>query len=66
MAVLYLLGCGAVFGLLMYLIGYICREFPSIDPFDKFARIFLVVAMVLVLIGLVLGFLGHPIVRFSP
>lgn len=64
MAVLYLLGCGVIFALLMYLINYVCGQFPSIEPFGKFARILLVVLMVLVLIGLMLSFMGHPIVSF--
>ena len=66
MAVLYLLGCGVVFALLMYLVNYVCGQFPSMEPFAKFARILLVVLAVLVLIGLVLSFMGHPIVRFGP
>lgn len=61
--VLYLLGAGLIFGLLMYLIDYVSTQFPSVGPFAKFARIALVVLAVLVLIGVLLSFMGHPIVR---
>ena len=60
--VLYVLGCGLIFGLLMYLVNYLEREFPDIAMFAKFARIGLMVLGVLVLIGVVLSFItGHPI-----
>lgn len=61
---LFLLGCGAVFGLLFYLVHYIEREFPSNPLFFKAARIFLVVAAVLVLIGVILDFMGFGIIRW--
>ncbi len=59
--VVYLLVCGAVFWLLNWLIDY-CG-IP--EPFNKFARIFLAVAAVLVLISLLLSFVGHPLVRWG-
>lgn len=62
--VLYLLGAGLIFALLMYLINYVSTEFPTMGPFAKFAKIALVILAVLVLIGVVLSFMGHPIVRF--
>ena len=62
--VLYLLGCGAIFGLLMWLISYVESNFPTMQPFAKFARIALVVLAVLVLIGIILSFMGRPVVRF--
>lgn len=61
--VLYLLGAGLIFALLMYLINYVSSEFPSMGPFAKFARIALVVLAVLVLIGVLLSFMGHQVVR---
>lgn len=61
--VLYLLGAGLIFSLLMYLINYIATQFPTMGPFAKFAKIVLVVLAVLVLIGVVLSFMGHPTVR---
>ncbi|HUD10804.1 MAG TPA: hypothetical protein VMS08_00215 [Candidatus Saccharimonadia bacterium] len=62
-AVLFLLGAGLIFGLLMYLINYVCGQFPVMEPFAKAARIVLVVMAVLVLIGFILSLMGHPIVR---
>ncbi len=63
--VLYILGAGLIFGLLMWLIGYCEREFPNSQPFPKFARIALVVLTVIVLIFIVLGLIGHPILVFK-
>ena len=63
-AVIYLLGCGLIFALLFFLINYVAKQFPGIEPFAKFARILLVVLMVLVLIGFVLSMMGHPILRW--
>lgn len=65
MFVLYLLGCGLIFALLLYLINYVAGQFPGVEPFAKFARIGLVILAVLVLIGVVLSFMGHPIVVFK-
>lgn len=62
--VLFILGAGIIFGALMWLIGYIEREFPNTAPFPKFARIALVVMSVLVFIAIILGFMGHPVVSF--
>lgn len=61
--VLYLLGAGLIFALLTYLITYVESQFPSMGPFAKFAKIALVVLAVLVLIGVILSFMGHPVVR---
>ena len=65
MFVLYLLGAGCIFGLLLYLINYIESNFPDIGLFAKFARIGLVVLAVLVLIMVILSFIGHPLVTFN-
>lgn len=62
--VLYLLGVGMIFGLLLWLIGYVEMNFPTIQPFGRFARIALVILAVLILIGVILAFMGHPIIRF--
>lgn len=65
--VVYLLVCGAVFGLLFFLINYVASQFPGpgMDLFAKAARIILIVLAVLVLIGLLVSFAtGTPIVRF--
>lgn len=63
--VMYLLGAGVIFGLLLYLINYVSAEFPTMGPFAKFAKIALVVLAVLVLIGVVLSFMGHQIIRMG-
>jgi hypothetical protein len=60
--VLYLLGAGAVFGLLFFLIDYIARRFPG-EPMAMFAnvaKILLVVLAVLVLIGIIISLMGGP------
>ncbi len=63
MFVLYMLGAGLIFGLLNYLIDYVCSNFPMAAPFAKFAKIGLMIFAVLILIGVVLSFMGHPIVK---
>jgi hypothetical protein len=62
--VLFLLGAGAIFGLLLYLVQYLEREFPGFGLFFRAARIALVVLAVLVLIGLVLHLMGAPVVMW--
>lgn len=64
--VLFLLGVGAIWGLLFYLVGYCESQFPSTNGiFYKAARILLVIAAVLVLIGMILQALGHPLISFD-
>lgn len=63
-AFLFLLGCAAVFGLLWWLVTYCEKEFPNVPLFFKAARIFLVLGAVLVLIGLILDMMGHPIIAW--
>lgn len=63
--IIWILCVGAIFGLLMYLITYVETNFPTMQPFGRFARIVLVVLGVLVLIGFILSFMGHPIIRFK-
>jgi hypothetical protein len=60
--VLFLIGAALVFVLLFYAINYCEKEFPNAGPFFRAARIFLVLASVFVLIGLILDMMGHPIV----
>lgn len=62
--VLFLMGCAAIFGLLHYLVRYIESKFPSFAPFAAFAHVFLVIAAVLVLIGLILELIGHPLIAW--
>jgi hypothetical protein len=59
--VVYLIVIGCVFWLLHFLINYIGLP----EPFAKFARVFLVVCAVLILISLLLGLAGHPIVKWG-
>jgi hypothetical protein len=63
-AVMYLLGAAAIFGLLFYATTYCEKEYPGGALFFKAIRIFLVVAAVFVLIFMILGFMGHPVIRF--
>jgi phosphoglycerol transferase MdoB-like AlkP superfamily enzyme len=62
MVVLFLIGAALIFGLLFWAVNYCEREFPGASPFFRFARIFLVLAAVFVLIGLILDLMGHPII----
>ncbi len=63
--ILYILAVGCIFGLLMYLVNYLEVNVPWMQPFAKFARIALVVLAVIVLIGVILALIGHPIVRLA-
>lgn len=51
---------GVVFGLLWWLINYISLP----EPFAKVARVILALAAVLLLINVLLGWAGHPLVEF--
>jgi hypothetical protein len=57
-AVFVLIILGLVFWLLWWLIGY-CG-IP--EPFNKVARVLLAVLAAFILIGFLLGLIGHPIV----
>ncbi len=61
--VVFLIIAGAVLGLLYYLIYFVESQFPSppMALFCKVARVALVILAVLVLIGMLLSFAGHPI-----
>ena len=63
--VLYVLGAGVIFSLLLYLVNYVCSQFPMMEPFAKFARIGLVVLAILVCIGIVLTLMGYPVIRLQ-
>jgi hypothetical protein len=54
----------AIVGLLNYLIGYLGANVPGMAPYIWIAKVVLVVAVVLVLIGALLGLSGHPIIRW--
>ena len=60
--VLYLLVAGAIFGLLIFLIDYVAKQFPS-EPMAlcaKVAKVIVVVLGVLILIALLISLLGGP------
>ena len=57
---IYLIVIGIVFWLLWWLLSYIALP----EPFAKVARVILAVAAVIVLINILLGFAGHPFVRW--
>lgn len=61
--VLWILGAGLIFGLLMYLIDYVSSNFPTMSPFARFAKIGLMILAILILISVVLQFMGFPIVQ---
>ena len=58
MAVVYLIVAGLIFYLTWWLIGYI--GLPA--PFDKVARAIIAIFAVLVIIGVLLSLIGHPLV----
>ncbi len=55
---------GCIFGLMVWLTYYIAGQWPTCEPYMRFFRIGLVILAVFVAISALLGFLGHPIVRF--
>ena len=57
--VIYLAIVGGILWLLLWLISYIGLP----EPFAKVAKIIIMVVGVLILINVLLGFAGHPIVR---
>lgn len=50
---------GCIFGLLWWLIGYVGLP----EPFNKVARVVIAVIAVLLLINVLLGLVGSPLVR---
>ena len=63
-AILYIIIAAAVFGLLYWLLNY-SKLAPLIpEPFKMVANGILAVASVFILIGILLGLVGHPIFRW--
>ncbi len=58
--VVWIVVVGLIFWLLTWLIGYIGLP----QPFNKVARVLIAVVAVLLLINVLLGFTGHPLVKF--
>ena len=61
MVVIYFIVAAVVFGLLFFLLNYVGSQFPGSEPFIKVGKIILMILAVLVCIGILLGFMGHPI-----
>ncbi len=59
-ALIELVCVGVVFWLLWWLLGYIGLP----EPFNKVARVILALAAVLILINMLMGFAGHPFIRW--
>ena len=59
--VIYLAIVGGVLWLLLWLISYIGLP----EPFAKVAKIIIMIVGVLILINVLLGFAGHPVVRLN-
>lgn len=58
--IVWIIVIGCIFGLLWWLIGYVALP----EPFNKIARIVIAVLAVLLLINVLLGLVGSPIVRW--
>lgn len=63
-AVIYMIGAGAIIGLLYYAITYCEREFPA-PFFWKVVRCVFVVLVIVVLCFVILAFMGQPVVRLK-
>ena len=57
---LYVIVLGVIFWLLYWLISYLSPP----QPFNKIARVILAIAAVIVIINVLLGLVGHPIIRW--
>lgn len=57
---LYVVILGVVFWLLWWLVSYLAPP----EPFAKVARAILAIAAVIVLISVLMGMAGHPIIRW--
>jgi hypothetical protein len=65
MFVLYILGCAMIFGILYAIIRKVASKWPDTAQFCNFAEIGLYILAGLVLIGIILSFMGHPIVTWN-
>ena len=52
---------GMIFGLLWWLLDVVALR----EPFAKFARVILVLAAVVFLVNILLGFTGHPLIYWG-
>jgi len=60
-ALIFLVIVGLILWVAWWFIGYIALP----EPFAKVARVILALLAFVILINFLLGFLGHPLVRFS-
>jgi uncharacterized membrane protein YwzB len=60
MALIYLICMGLIFWLLWWLLNYINPP----EPFKKIGNAILAIAAVVILIGILLGMAGHPIIKW--
>jgi hypothetical protein len=51
---------GLIFWLLWWFIGYVCLP----EPFNKVAKVIIGLVALIFLINLLLGFSGHPLIRW--
>lgn len=59
-AVLWIIGMGLIFWLLIWLLDY-CK-IP--EPFNKVVRIILAIAAVIFLINIIMGLVGEPFIKW--
>lgn len=59
--IIYLIVAGLIFYLLYWLLGVVALP----EPFQKIATVILAIAAVLVIIGVLLNLVGHPIIRMD-
>ncbi len=55
---------GLILALLWWLVTYCEAQFPGFPLLFKFIRIVFVILVVLLLISILLGMLGYPVIRF--
>jgi heme A synthase len=60
--IVYLIVIGLVIWLLFWLIDYIAPP----EPFHKIANVILVIVGVLLVIGVLMSLIGHPLVSIGP
>ena len=63
--VVYAVGLCIIFGLLNYFVDKAAEAFPSIAQFAKFIKLGLLLLAILVVIGIIMSLLGHPLLSFN-
>ncbi len=64
--VMFLIGAGFIFGLLWFALNFVQSKVsnPGMGIFFDAARVVLVLGAVFVLIGMILDFMGHPLIAW--